>query len=302
MTASRVLAALGAVATLGVIVLFTSCGTVPQSEVGFQVGGGPFDGSRLKVKSDMLQPGRHVLGPLDTVWTFPANRTLRFQDFELEVTTVDGKKAALQGQVAFRFVGEKDPDLARNFAEGLGSRKYGGERPGESDEGWTNLLDQLFLPEIRATLKEQIGRVYCADFEPACRAIDPRENVPEADPERVYEAVSELLQQRVDRKLGAPYLQELRVRVNRIALPAEVQTNIDRVTAEQAKTKSAEQAAITAEAEAEAITIKARALEANPELVAIEVAKACEGGERCTIVVDGTGGVRPAVNVGGGGR
>ncbi len=297
--ASRVAIAVGIAVVVGLLALLTSCGTVPQSEVGFQVGGGPLDPGRHKVKSDLLKPGRHILGPLDKVWTFPAQRTLRFQDFEVTVTTLDGKKAELEGQVGFRFVGEGDPPLARRFAEGIGSRKYGGERAGESDKGWTNMLNQLFTPEIRATLKEQFGRVYCADFEPACRAIDPRAEIPEADPERVYGNVSTLLQQRTDRKLGAAYLQKISVRVNRITLPAEVQTNIDRVTAEQAKTKSAEQSELTAKAEAKAIRAKAAALSANPALVAIEVAKACEGGDRCTVIVDGSGrGAPPVVNAG----
>lgn len=296
----KVLASIVGVALVfGLGALVTSCGTVPQSEVGFQVGGGPLDPSKRKVKSDLLPPGRHILGTLDGVWQFPSNKTLRFQDFEVTVTTVDGKKAELQGQVGFRFVGEKDPAMARDFAEGIGARKYNGNRPGEGNDGWEAMLNQLVVPEITATLKEGFGRVYCADFEPACRSIDPRSDVPEADPEEVYGAVSGTLQGRVDRKLGDAYLQEIRVRVSKITLPREVQQNIDRVTAEQAKTKSAEQSEQTAKAEARAIETKAKALRANRDLIALEVAKECKGGDKCTLIVDGSGGgVDTAVRAG----
>lgn len=289
------------VAIIGLATLAISCGTVPQSEVGFAVGGGPFDPDRKKVKGDLLDPGRHITGTWDSIWTYPSNRTLRFHDVDVDVTTIDGKKVKLTTQVGFRFVGERDPALAKEFAEGLGARKYGGKRPGDGGgEGWSNFLVQLVEPEIIATSKEAFGRVYCADFEPSCRAIDPRADVPAADPEKVYDEVSGSLQERIDRKLGASFLRDVRLRVKRITLPAEVQTNIDKVTAEQARTKAAEQSVLTATAEAAAIRTKARALRENRDLIALEVAKECNGGERCTVIVDASGGgVDASVPAGG---
>jgi regulator of protease activity HflC (stomatin/prohibitin superfamily) len=298
----RTIAAIAGVAiVIGLLALAVSCGTVPQSEVGFVVGGGPFDPDRKKVKSDLLEPGRHITGTWDGVWTFPSNRTLRFHDVSVAVTTIDGKKVQLTTQVGFRFVGERDPALAREFAEGLGARKYGGKRPGDGGgEGWRNFLVQLVEPEIVAAAKEAFGRVYCADFEPSCRAIDPRRDVPAAEPEQVYSTVSGTLQERIDRKLGASFLRDVTLRVKRISLPDEVQVNIDRVTAEQARTKAAEQSVQTARAEADAIRTKARALRENRDLIALEVAKECRGGSQCTIVVDAAGGgVDASVPAGG---
>lgn len=285
------------VAFVGMATLFVSCDTVPQGEIAYQVGGGPFDSSKSKIKSDMLMPGRHVTGTLDRVWTFPSNKTLRFQDFKLSVTTLDGKKVTVEGQAPFRFVGERDPALAKEFAMGLGARKYNGKRPGENDKGWRGMLEQLVLPEISATLKEQFGRVYCSDFEPACRAIDSRREVPPADPELVYSNIAEKLQARVSEKLGGEYLQNFRIRMNRVILPREVQVNIDRVTSEQAKTKAAVQGQQTATAEAKVIRIKGEALKKNRELLPLEVARECRGGDQCTIILDASGtGVRPTVN------
>lgn len=268
---------------------------VPQDSVGFTVGGGLIDGDKDKVKSELLKPGRSWIGLFDNTWTFPAYRTLRFQDFEQDVTTKDGKKLTLKGQVAFRFVGEKDPNLAREFALGIGARKYGGKRPGEGNddgsdgEGWKNLLTQLMDPKINSSLKEGFGVVYCADFEPSCRSIDPRKDVPDTDPDSVYGPISGQLETRLTDKLGGHFFQDLKVEIKSIVLPADVQRNIDSVTSEQAKTKAAEQSNKTATAEAKTIRVKGRALRANKGLIALEVAKECRGGERCTIIVDASG-------------
>ena len=286
---------------LTAIVLFASaCSTVPQGEVGFQKGGGPFDSSRKKVKGDLVDPGLHITGTWDGMDTYPAYKTLRFQDFDVSITTVDGKKVQVKGQIGFRFVGEKDPALARDFATGLGARKYGGKFPGDGGgNGWTNFLDQLVNPEITAVFKDQFGRVYCADFEPSCRSIDPRSNVPVANPERVYASVSGALQKRVDAKLGGTYLRDMRVQIKAINLPTEVQANIDKVTTEQARTQAAKQGVQTAKADADQIRIRGEALKANKGLIGLEIAKECKGGDQCTLIVDGTGdGVAPAVRAG----
>jgi regulator of protease activity HflC (stomatin/prohibitin superfamily) len=284
----------------GGIAFWSACATVPQSEVGFAVGGGPVDPARKKVKGDLLQPGRHITGTWDTTWTYPAYKTLRFQNFDTSITTLDGKKVRVEGQVGFRFVGEQDARKAREFATGLGARKYKGHYPGDGGgEGWTAFLDQLVDPEITAVFKDQFGRVFCADFEPACRSIDPRKDVPQSNPERVYSVLSKALQTRVDAKLGDSYLRDVSVRVKRISLPTEVQTNIDRVTSEQARTQAAKQAVQTAAQDAEAIRIRGKALKANKGLIGLEIAKECKGGDQCTLIVDGTGtGVAPAVRAG----
>lgn len=291
-----VAAVLAAAFFIGLIAFATACGTVAQDEVGYAVGGGPLDGQRHKVKGDMLLPGRHITGTLDSMWTLPSNNTVRFQDFAVDVTSKDGKKVHLEGQMGFRFVGEKDPVLSKKFVTGVGARKYGKDkqRPGEGDDGWEAFLDTMVTREINATLKDGVGKVYCADFEPACRSIDPRKDVPESNPEGVYEALNGVLSTRIDKKLGGAFLQDIRIGVATVALPPEVQSNIDAVTAEQAKTKAAEQSVKTADAEAQAIVKKSAALKKSPQAVAVEVAKNCKGS--CSIILDTTGkGVQPSV-------
>lgn len=261
-------------------------------------GGTPLDPNRGKVKSGLKGPGGTVIGGLaDRWWKFPAYKSPRFWDFDQVVTTRDGKKVQLVGQVRLRVVSEKDPKMMLDFVEDIAACKYDGKRPGESEEGWENMLVRQFDPLVRAVLRECFGTYHCADFEPACRAIDPRTDVPDPHPEEVYAEVAKVLQERIVQRWGKPYFQDIQVQMREINLPKEVQTNIDRVTAEQARTKSAEQAARTARAEARAIRIKSRALRANPALVQLEIAKACEGGDRCTIVVDGSGRVGAAVPV-----
>jgi regulator of protease activity HflC (stomatin/prohibitin superfamily) len=279
---------------LGLILFASSCSTVDQDKVGFTVGGGLIDPDKRKVKSDLLDPGMHITGIADGMWTFPSNKTLRFQDFETSVTTLDSRRLTIKGQVGFRFVGEKDPALAKEFAQGIGARKWGGEKPGENDEGWENFLNALVTPAIRSTLKAGFGAVYCADFEPQCRSIDPRETVPTTNPDKVYEQIATGLDKRIAVALGskaAPkaYLQDVSLRISTVDVPDEVRQNIDAVTTEQARTKAAVQSKETADAKADAINKLGAALRANKDQIPLEIAKECKGGERCTIIVDASG-------------
>jgi regulator of protease activity HflC (stomatin/prohibitin superfamily) len=286
----------GIVAVFAVICLISSLNHVNQSDVGFSVSKGFLDPNKGKVSGKLLDPGMHVTGIVDDVWTFPAYRTPRYQDFKVSGSTRDGKQVTIDAQYGFRFIGEKNPALAKEFVLGPGSRKYGGDRPGESDEAWQKFLDKMIDPDARGVARDVIGRVYCADFVPSCRAIDPRRDVPDTDPERVYDDIAEALYFKVKKDLGNPYLVDFRIKVNDINLPGEVQHNIDLVTAEQAKTKAAQQSQQTAIADAAAIRTKAAALKQNKELVAVEVAKAC--GDKCSLILDGTGSLDATVAAG----
>lgn len=271
---------------------------VPQGEIGYGVGGGTFlDADRNKVNTGLLEPGTHITGTLDGLWTFPSNKTVRFLDYEAPVTTRDGKKMLLTGQVGFRFVGESDQALTLEFVKGIGSRKYDGNKPGENAEGWEAFLDQLVLPEVNAALREQFGRVYCADFEPSCRVIDPRDDVPLSEPDSVYTQVADSMEAKVEEKLGGHYLQSFVVRVKAIDLQEGVQRNIDAVAEQEAATQAAQQSVKTAEAEAEAIRIKGEALRANRDLVSLEIAKECAKITSCSLIVDPTGEASASVPV-----
>jgi hypothetical protein len=275
-----------------------STDTVPQDSVGVVVGGGPFDPAKKKVKGDSIeQPGRITHGTYDKVWTFPNSQTIRFQDYTTSVTTKDGKTVVLTGQLGFRFGAKQDkngrwiedPAAVMSFAKGIGARQYGQDRrrPGENIEGFKDFLDVMAVPEIKAAVKQSIGNVYCADFEPACRVIDPRSDVPDTNPDKVYGPLAKVIEQRVATKLGGSYLTDFRFTVKQIQLTADVDQNIQRLASEQAKTKAAEQAEKTAKAEAAAIREKGAALRSNKELVGVEIVKECNG--NCTVIVDGSG-------------
>ena len=287
------------VAVLFAITLYSvSTDTVPQDSVGVVVGGGPFDPSKKKVKGDAVeQPGRIVHGTYDKVWTFPSAQAIRFQDYEVNVTTKDGKTVTLKGQLGFRFGAKKnatggwveDSAAVMAFAKGVGARPYGEDkqRPGESNDGWTSFLNIMVLKEINAAAKQSIGNAYCADFEPSCRVIDPRAETPATDPDKVYDPLAASIEQRVTKKLAGTYFADFRVTVQRVNLTSDVEANIQNLASEQAKTKAAEQAEKTAEAEANAIRTKGKALQANKSLVGVEIVKAC--GDKCTVIVDGSG-------------
>lgn len=278
--------------------------SIQQDAVGVVVGGGPLDGSKNKIKGGLHGPGRIIHGTFDTVRQFPSNKAIRFQNFDVKVTTKDGKNVRLIGQLGFRFVGETDRNLTLEFARGVGARQYAvtdssgdvtRERPGEdgpSGPAWTAFLDTMMTPEIYSAVKVRVGTEYCANFEPSCRVIDPREDIPETDPDGVYSTLAKDIDDRMAIKLGTQasprrYLHDFRLTVNQVILDDRVQQNIAALAAEQAATKSAQQAEKTATARAAAIRTIGNALRQNPSQVGVEIVKACEG--KCTVIVDGTG-------------
>lgn len=279
------------------IAYLVSTSTVPQDSVGVVVGGGPLDPSKKKVKGNSIEaPGRIWHGALDKVFTYPNAQTVRFQDYEVAVTTKDGKSVVLAGNLGFRFGARQqgtrwvaDSDAVMAFARGVGARQYGENRrrPGEGIDAFADFLNVMVVPEILAATKEQIGRAYCADFEPSCRVIDPRADVPETAPESVYQPLAKAIEQRVTRKLGGAYLTDFRLVVKSVQLTQDVQSNINNLAAEQARTRAAEQSEKTARAEARAIKIKGEALRSNQSLVGVEIVKSCGG--QCTVILDGTG-------------
>lgn len=304
-TRSAALAALVLIVALfGMYVYSISNESIQQDAVGVVVGGGPLDGQKNKIKGEIHEPGRIIHGTFDRVRQFPSNRAIRFQNFDVKVTTKDGKNVQLIGQLGFRFVGETNPALTLDFARGVGARQYSvttssgdvtRERPGEdgpSGPAWTAFLDTMATPEIYAAVKVRIGTEYCANFEPSCRVIDPRDSLPETDPDAVYSTLAQDIDKRMAIKLGSVakpkrYLTDFRFTVNQVVLDEQVQQNIAALAAEQAATKSAQQAEKTATARAAAIRTIGNALRKNPSQVGVEIVKAC--GSKCTVIVDGTG-------------
>ena len=285
---------------VGAFLYSISTNSVQQDAVGVVVGRGPLDGSKNRIKGTVHGPGRLIHGTFDTLRQFPSNKAIRFQNFDVKVTTEDGKNVRLVGQLGFRFVGETNPELTLDFARGVGARQYSSAgsssaRPGEdgpSGGGWTAFLDTMATPEIYAAVKVRIGTEFCANFEPSCRVIDPRENVPETDPDKVYATLAKDIDDRMAVKLGSVkepkrYLTDFRFTVNQVILDRQVQQNIAQLAAEQAATKSAQQAEKTATARAGAIRTIGNALRKNPSQVGVEIVKACDG--KCTVIVDGTG-------------
>src|SRR4051794_38479261 len=162
-------AALITIGVLGASIAFALTGAKfarqDSGHVGVVRNGGPLDDRGIR---QILQPGQKI------TWSglysqspreYPAARVALFYTVtsdsrrgnrqEVDVVsapTDDGVLVGLEGTIFFRFVGERDPALLRQFDQTFGLRKYpviGGKGrlyPWEGDDGFAALLDAAFRP------------------------------------------------------------------------------------------------------------------------------------------------------------
>jgi regulator of protease activity HflC (stomatin/prohibitin superfamily) len=295
--------------------------------VGVVRNGGPLDDRAIR---QILQPGAKI------TWTglfsqdaheYPAARVVLFYTVTsdarrgdrrevdvMSVPTRDGVMVGLEATVFFHFVGERDLTLLRRFDQTFGTRKFAiaGTNtmvyPWDGDDGFGAALDATFRPVLDNDLRTEVGRFACSDLVASCtlvRRVAAEEPVSAAERSQansniaaVEDRLGRSLRSDLATTLGGDYFRDIYVRIGRVTLPGTVQGAVDQVHAQYVAVNAAKARARQARFEAERNRTLADSYNLSPALARIEYIRAAPKGS--TIVLSGTAGKQPGINVGGG--
>jgi regulator of protease activity HflC (stomatin/prohibitin superfamily) len=291
--------------------------------VGVVRNGGALDNRRIR---QILLPGQKV------TWVglfsqqareYPAGKVVltytvtsdarRGERREVDVVNVpsrDGVQVGLEGTVFFKFVGERDLALLRVFDQTLGMRRYpvtGSNTllyPWNGDDGFGAMLDAVFRPILDNDLRSEVGAFACAQLVASCTLVrhagDPTQDKRNANHNiaTVEDSLGASLRADLTDTLGGDFFRDIRVRISKVTLPGRVQGAVDDVQAQYVAVNGAKAQVQRAEYDAKRNDVLADTYNRSPALARIEEIRAAPRGS--TIVLTGSGGKAPGINVGGG--
>jgi regulator of protease activity HflC (stomatin/prohibitin superfamily) len=295
-----------------------------SGHVGVVRNGGPWNNRRIR---QILQPSQGLTWAglfSQTPREYPAAKVVLFytitsdpkrgsrlgSDF-IQVPTRDGVQVGLEATVFFHFMGETDVELLKRFDQVFGTRKFpvaGTKRslaPWEGpDEGFSAMLDSVFRPVLDNNLRAEVGAFQCADLVASCALIrrvsgpTPTRSSTNTNIAKVEAAISHSLNADLTKTLGGNYFRSIRVRIARVTLPENVQTEVNSVQRQYVAINGARAALKGARYQAQRNELLAQAYNGSPALARIDEIKAAPKGS--TIVLTGSGGGKqPGINVGG---
>jgi regulator of protease activity HflC (stomatin/prohibitin superfamily) len=156
----------------------------------------------------------------------------------ITLPTRDGVQVGVDAAVFFRFVGDSDIPLLKQFDKSFGTRRYptpAGRQvaPWAGDEAFDSMLDALFKPVLENDLRKEIGDFACASLVSSCSLVRseaarvPAPGRPTANIAGIEKRIAASLEQDLETALGERYFFDIRFRVGRVTLPPTVQKAVD---------------------------------------------------------------------------
>lgn len=291
-----------------------------SGHVGVVRNGGPWNNRRIR---QILMPSQGLTWAglfSQSPREYPASKVVLFYTItsdpsrgdrrQVDVVTVptqDGVQVGLEGTVFFHFMGESDVGLLKRFDQVFGTRRFpvaGTQRtlaPWEGDEGFAAMLDSTFRPVLDNNMRSEVGAFECADLVASCSLIKrvsgstPTRADTNANIAKVEARISSSLSQDLERTLGGNYFRDIRVRIARVTLPENVQSEVNSVQRQYVAVNGARAAVKSARYQAQRNELLARAYNSSPALAKIDEIKAAPKGS--TIVLS-SGSKQPGINVG----
>jgi hypothetical protein len=218
----------------------------------------------------------------------------------INVPTKDGVLVGVEGTFYFD-VNYTDQKVMRTFDDRFGTRTYpaasGSPRHAwEGDDGWSAFLEFTLGNLVQNVLRQEIGRVECADLVASCSlAANPSARAPVVDPNadgnqtinQVQQAVNDAFTADVDDVLGMPILIHPRFVLSRVELPANVQEAINQAQAAFAGVTESQAALQRAQIDAEANAARQNGYDACQTCAQMDILKSLPDG--LTTYAPGTG-------------
>jgi regulator of protease activity HflC (stomatin/prohibitin superfamily) len=221
------------------------------------------------------------------------------------VPTRDGVQVSLEATVFVRFIGESNLAVLKRFDDAYATRRFltpsGRELyPWQGNDGYYALLDAVFRPVLAYDIRKEIGHFQCAALVASCALVSQGaavKHVPLANADAIAARIGASVDRDLERTLGQPYFQNIRVRIARVTLPASVQAAIDDAQAKYAAVSGARAELAQARYTAERNRLLGNSYNNSPALATVEALKAIPKGS--TVIVS-AGGKSPNVFAGAG--
>jgi regulator of protease activity HflC (stomatin/prohibitin superfamily) len=301
------------VAVSGVRIARGSAGTV-----GVVRNGGPLDARTIR---QIIMPGQSItyIGLFSqSPHVYPASHvTLKYTVTSaaaskprpavdsIVLPTEDGVQVGVDAAVFFRFVGESDLGLLRQFDKSFGTRQYATPTnrqlyPWTSDDGFDAMLDAVFRPVLENDLRKEIGGFPCAALVSSCAlvrsgAAETGGGTPSASIAAIEQRIRASLEGDLATALGAPYFLDIRFRVGRVTLPNNVQKAVDEAQAQFTAVNTARAELEQAKYEAKRNRLLGRTYNKSSGLTTIEALKALPPGANVIFSTGGTGSTPPVI-------
>src|SRR4051812_42349636 len=267
--------------------------------------GQPLTFTGMFSQSPHIYPASHVT----LKYTVTSRQTSRPQPAvdTIVLPTQDGVQVGIDAAVFLRFIGDSDLDTLERFDLSVGTRRFAtvdGKRlyPWQGDDGFSGMLDALFRPVLENDLRKEVGRFPCAALVSSCSLVRSgagqthvatSENI-----SGIEERINDSLESDLQQALGRHYFYDIRFRVGRVTLPANVQQAVDDAQAAYAAVNSAQADLRQARFEARRNRLLGNTYNKSPGLATIEALKAIPPG---STVILSSGGRSPTLLAGAGG-
>jgi regulator of protease activity HflC (stomatin/prohibitin superfamily) len=296
----------------------------PIGYVGVVRNGGPLDTRTIR---QVLMPGERLtwIGFFsETPHQYPAsnvNRTYQVTGETkrgsrpgvdvVKVPTKDGVLVGIEATVFLRFVGEADLDTLYRFETSYGTRRFPTPKgqllyPWQGDEGFFAWLDFYFRPVLDYNLRQEIASYTCAEIVASCslvtRGANSGNEIALRPTDEIAADISRDLEHDLEATLGQAYLRNIRMRIARVTLPEQVQSEINKTQAAYAAINRAKAELQQAKFQSEGKRLLGKAYNESPALANIDALKSLP--DKATVILNSgqqgknSSGTRPLVVAG----
>ena len=296
----------------------------PIGYVGVVRNGGPLDTRTVR---EVLMPGQALTWTgffSETPHQYPASNVSRTYQVTgeaargsrpgvdvVKVPTKDGVLVGIEATVFLRFVGESDLNTLIRFETSYGTRRFPTPKgqplyPWQGDEGFFAWLDFFFRPVLDYNLRQEIAGYTCAEIVASCSLVTRGASVDgelhAAQTDLIAADISKDLEHDLGATLGQTYLRDIRMRIARVTLPDQVQTEINKTQAAYAAINRAKAELQQAKYQSEGKRLLGEAYNESPALANIDALKSLP--DKATVILSngqqakGGTNVRPLVTAG----
>jgi regulator of protease activity HflC (stomatin/prohibitin superfamily) len=259
--------------------------------------GGPFDDNSLR---QVIQPnsGLTSTGLFSAKHPYPSTqRNFKVSGAKnadsnevINVPTKDGVLVGVEGTFYFD-VNFTDEKTMRSFDDKYGTRTYpspdGRTYAWDGDDGWSAFLEFTLGNLVQNVLRQEIGKVECADLVASCSlAANSSAVAAPVNPNgtgnetinQVQQAVNDGFTRDIDDVLGVPILVHPRFVLSKVDLPTNVQEAINKAQAAFAGVTESRAALQKAQIDAQANAARQSGYNACPTCAQIDILKSLPSG------------------------